>query len=97
MYLEAYTSILMVQKDRLVRNSLHDRPIHIHSNQVRKEAFYGKELIVADRDMVETASDDILRDADKEDVSLLVVGDPYGCIPTGASSSTIVLMMAVIR
>ncbi|KAH9912781.1 diphthine synthase isoform b [Epithele typhae] len=58
-YLEAYTSILMIQKERL-------------------EAFYGKELIIADRDMVETESDEILRDADKEDVSLLVVGDPYG-------------------
>ncbi|TFK50922.1 Diphthine synthase [Heliocybe sulcata] len=58
-YLEAYTSILMVQKERL-------------------EAFYGKELILADRDMVETESDEILRDADKEDVSFLVVGDPFG-------------------
>ncbi|KAH9915388.1 Diphthine synthase [Fomitopsis serialis] len=58
-YLEAYTSILMVQKERL-------------------EAFYGKELILADRNMVETESDEILRDADKEDVSLLVVGDPFG-------------------
>ncbi|KAI1788354.1 Diphthine synthase [Ganoderma leucocontextum] len=58
-YLEAYTSILMVQKERL-------------------EAFYGKELILADRDMVETESDEILRNADTEDVSLLVVGDPYG-------------------
>ncbi|KAI0087094.1 diphthine synthase isoform b [Irpex rosettiformis] len=58
-YLEAYTSILMVQKERL-------------------EAFYGKELILADRDMVETESDEILRDADKEDVALLVVGDPFG-------------------
>ncbi|KIJ66014.1 hypothetical protein HYDPIDRAFT_174764 [Hydnomerulius pinastri MD-312] len=58
-YLEAYTSILMVQKERL-------------------EAFYGKDLIVADRDMVETQSDEILRNADKEDVSFLVVGDPFG-------------------
>ncbi|KAL6305082.1 tetrapyrrole methylase [Sparassis latifolia] len=58
-YLEAYTSILMVQKERL-------------------EAFYGKDLILADRDMVETESDKILRDADKEDISLLVVGDPFG-------------------
>jgi len=58
-YLEAYTSILMVQKDRL-------------------EAFYGKNLILADRDMVETESDEILRDADTQDVSLLVVGDPFG-------------------
>ncbi|KZV61942.1 Diphthine synthase [Peniophora sp. CONT] len=58
-YLEAYTSILMVPKERL-------------------EAFYGKELILADRDMVETQSDDILANADKEDIALLVVGDPFG-------------------
>lgn len=30
--------------------------------------------------MVETQSDEILRDADTEDVSLLVVGDPFGCV-----------------
>jgi len=41
-------------------------------------SIYGKELILADRDMVETQSDDILKDADKEDVTLLVVGDPLG-------------------
>ncbi|GAA5949818.1 hypothetical protein JCM3765_007703 [Sporobolomyces pararoseus] len=58
-YLEAYTSILGVGKDRL-------------------ETFYGKEIIVADRDMVETESDEILRDADKVDVAFLVVGDPFG-------------------
>jgi len=58
-YLEAYTSILMVQKERL-------------------EAFYGKDLILADRDMVETESDEILRNADTQDVALLVVGDPFG-------------------
>ncbi|EGO03501.1 hypothetical protein SERLA73DRAFT_175009 [Serpula lacrymans var. lacrymans S7.3] len=58
-YLEAYTSILMVDKSRL-------------------EAFYGKPVILADRDMVETQSDEILTDADKEDVSFLVVGDPFG-------------------
>lgn len=28
--------------------------------------------------MVETESDEILRDADKENVALLVVGDPFG-------------------
>ncbi|KAF7289349.1 RAD26-like SNF2 family DNA-dependent ATPase [Mycena indigotica] len=58
-YLEAYTSILMVQKERL-------------------EAFYGKQLILADRDMVETQSDEILSRADEVDVALLVVGDPLG-------------------
>ena len=30
--------------------------------------------------MVETESDEILRGADKEDVALLVVGDPFGCV-----------------
>ena len=59
-YLEAYTSILMVEKDRL-------------------EAFYEKPLILADREMVESQSDVILHNADTEDVSLLVVGDPFGC------------------
>ena len=59
--------------------------LHIESplsslTPIRKEAFYEKDLILADRDMVETASDEILRDADKEDVALLVVGDPFGCV-----------------
>lgn len=43
-----------------------------------QEEFYGKELILADRDMVETQSDEILHGADTQDVSLLVVGDPFG-------------------
>lgn len=38
-------------------------------------------MIIADREMVESSSDDILRDADKEDVAFLVVGDPYGYFP----------------
>ncbi|KAJ2726581.1 diphthine synthase [Coemansia sp. Benny D115] len=58
-YLEAYTSILMVPKERL-------------------EAFYGKPVTIAYRETVESESDTILKDADKVDVSLLVVGDPYG-------------------
>ncbi|CAK5281883.1 unnamed protein product, partial [Mycena citricolor] len=58
-YLEAYTSILMVQKERL-------------------ESFYEKTLILADRDMVETQSDEILDGAKDVDVALLVVGDPLG-------------------
>ncbi len=74
-YLEAYTSILMVQKERLVCSLI---LCSSHTERSCKEAFYGKELIVADRDMVETQSDDILANADTEDVSLLVVGDPYG-------------------
>ncbi|VDK45818.1 unnamed protein product [Anisakis simplex] len=42
------------------------------------ENFYGKELIIADREFVEQRSDELLLDADKSDVCLLVVGDPFG-------------------
>ncbi|KAF9523842.1 tetrapyrrole methylase [Crepidotus variabilis] len=69
-YLEAYTSILMVEKDRL-------------------EALYERPLILADREMVETQSDEILARADTEDISLLVVGDPFG-----ATTHTDILLRA---
>lgn len=42
------------------------------------EEFYGTEVILADRELVESGSAEILRDADKEDVAFLVVGDPFG-------------------
>ncbi|KAF1810897.1 diphthine synthase-like protein [Eremomyces bilateralis CBS 781.70] len=57
-YLEAYTAILLIEKNQL-------------------EAFYGRPVIIADRELVETGSDDILADADKVDVAFLVVGDPF--------------------
>lgn len=40
------------------------------------EEFYGKEIILADRNMIESQSDEILNN--KEDVALLVIGDPMG-------------------
>jgi diphthine synthase len=58
-YLEAYTSILLVDQSVL-------------------ESFYGRSITVADREMVESNSDEILRDAQTEDVAFLVVGDPFG-------------------
>ncbi|KAJ3165927.1 diphthine synthase [Geranomyces variabilis] len=58
-YLEAYTSILTVGKERL-------------------EAFYGKEVVIADREMVEQEADVILKDAATVNVAFLVVGDPFG-------------------
>ncbi|KAI8921268.1 tetrapyrrole methylase [Powellomyces hirtus] len=58
-YLEAYTSILTVGKERL-------------------EAFYEKPIVIADREMVESEADVILKDADKVNVAFLVVGDPFG-------------------
>ncbi|CAI2339192.1 unnamed protein product [Caenorhabditis sp. 36 PRJEB53466] len=42
------------------------------------ENFYGREVIEADRTVVEQESDAILKGADTEDVALLVVGDPFG-------------------
>ncbi|KAL1023189.1 hypothetical protein UPYG_G00037470 [Umbra pygmaea] len=42
------------------------------------EEYYGRELILADRDMVEQEADELLRGADISDVAFLVVGDPFG-------------------
>ncbi|KAJ5450559.1 Diphthine methyl ester synthase [Penicillium daleae] len=58
-YLEAYTAILLVDKEKL-------------------EAFYGRPVLEADRELVETGSDEILAGADKADIAFLVVGDPFG-------------------
>ncbi len=52
-YLESYTSILMVSVEKL-------------------ESFYGKKVVVADREMVETEADEMLKGADLEDVAFLV-------------------------
>ncbi|XXQ38466.1 diphthine methyl ester synthase [Plasmodiophora brassicae] len=43
----------------------------------RLEKFYGRPVVVADREMVESQSDAILENADVEDVAFLVVGDPF--------------------
>ncbi|PNW83255.1 hypothetical protein CHLRE_05g233300v5 [Chlamydomonas reinhardtii] len=58
-YLEAYTSILLCNKDKL-------------------EKLYGKEVIIADREMVESRAEEILEGADSGDVAFCVVGDPFG-------------------
>lgn len=42
------------------------------------EKLYKKEIILADRNMIENQSDKILEKADKEDIALLVIGDPMG-------------------
>jgi len=41
------------------------------------EEFYGNKITLADRDMVESNSDNILEGAKSEDVALLIVGDPF--------------------
>jgi diphthine synthase len=43
-----------------------------------QEQFYGRSLIVADRDLIEQGANEILQDASLKDVALLVVGDPFG-------------------
>uniref|UniRef100_A0A8C5K3J5 diphthine methyl ester synthase n=1 Tax=Jaculus jaculus TaxID=51337 RepID=A0A8C5K3J5_JACJA len=42
------------------------------------EEFYGRSLILADREEVEQEADTILKGADVSDVAFLVVGDPFG-------------------
>ncbi|ANB11335.1 diphthine synthase [Sugiyamaella lignohabitans] len=42
------------------------------------EKFYGREVILADRELVESGSDTILENAQEDDVAFLVVGDPFG-------------------
>uniref|UniRef100_A0A182PLH5 diphthine methyl ester synthase n=1 Tax=Anopheles epiroticus TaxID=199890 RepID=A0A182PLH5_9DIPT len=46
--------------------------------QEKLEAFYGKKLILADREMVEQRADEILESAESVSVAFLVVGDPFG-------------------
>lgn len=45
-----------------------------------QEEYYGKELVLADRDLVEQGADEILKDAKVTDVAFLVVGDPFGWV-----------------
>ncbi|XP_055679958.1 diphthine methyl ester synthase [Lutzomyia longipalpis] len=42
------------------------------------EDFYGRKLILADREMIEQHTDEIFADAEVKDVAVLVVGDPFG-------------------
>ncbi|KAK4693930.1 hypothetical protein P7C71_g3558, partial [Lecanoromycetidae sp. Uapishka_2] len=46
--------------------------------KVEREAYYGRPIIVAYREMVESSSDEILAGADTADIAFLVVGDPFG-------------------
>ncbi|XP_053658693.1 diphthine methyl ester synthase [Anopheles marshallii] len=46
--------------------------------QEKLEEFYGRKLILADREMVEQRADEILEGADMQSIAFLVVGDPFG-------------------
>ena len=56
----------------------HYTSILIDSSVEDMEQLYGRSVILADRDMVEQRSDEILQGADQTDVAVLVVGDPFG-------------------
>jgi len=42
------------------------------------EKFYGREVILADRDLVEQGAEQILEGAKESEIAFLVVGDPFG-------------------
>lgn len=42
------------------------------------EKFYGREIILADRELVESGAEQILEGAQEDDIAFLVVGDPFG-------------------
>jgi len=46
--------------------------------QEELEKFYGREVILADRDLVEQGAEEILEGAREKEVAFLVVGDPFG-------------------
>ncbi|CAM9734515.1 unnamed protein product, partial [Sphacelaria rigidula] len=48
----------------------------LSTDHILQEAFYGKEITLADRNVVESEAEGIYASAKDEDVSFLVVGDP---------------------
>ncbi|CDW79647.1 diphthine synthase [Stylonychia lemnae] len=57
-YLECYTAILMISRERL-------------------EEFFGKPIIEADREFVESGCEEMIQNSKDNIVSFLVVGDPF--------------------
>ena len=64
----------------------------LHTEVSTLEKYYGKSVTIADREMVETQSEDILDPAVEGDVAFLVVGDPLG-----ATTHTDMILRAVER
>jgi diphthine synthase len=59
---------------------LHSYTSILQSSKEELEEFYGRPLILADREQVESFAHQILKGADTEDVALLVVGDPFAYV-----------------
>jgi diphthine methyl ester synthase len=57
-YLEGYTSLLQVSKEKL-------------------EEFYGKKIILANREMTEQGDEEIVSEALSKDVAFLIIGDVF--------------------
>ena len=55
---------------------LEDYTAVFNCNKQELEDFFGKKIILADRDLVENRSDEILNDAMNKDIAFLVIGDP---------------------
>lgn len=82
-YLEAYTSILCGDnsKHALVSWTLCCRMISckvLLLCPTLQEQLYGREVLIADREFVESDDNKIIEEARDKNVVLLVVGDPFG-------------------
>lgn len=76
-YLESYTSIMCDSVDLKQLVSTLITVINVtHCNP--KEEILGREVTIADRDMVEADDNEIISNSKKKDIVLLVVGDPLG-------------------
>ncbi|CAL4939443.1 unnamed protein product [Urochloa decumbens] len=85
-YMEAHTALLALAVDD-----------HPSSRLAKLEKLYGKEVIVAGREMVdgEDRSDRILREATGADVAFLVIGHPFGSDePSGKTTHTDLVLRA---
>lgn len=49
----------------------------LQCSKKKLETLYGKEIILADRELVEKRADEILKDAKRKNVSFLVIGDVF--------------------
>lgn len=88
-YLEHYTSLLGVGKERLVP-AFSSLIVFLLDGAnlvgLAQESFYEREVILADREMVESEAEALfIEPARNEDIAVLVVGDPFGCVSSPCS------------
>jgi len=66
----------LVQKSSLVYLENYTSILNVSIKKLEK--LYGKEIILADRKLIEEGFDEILDKSKKENISLLIIGDPFG-------------------